>query len=149
MNITFEDRFEYTVLTKVHGILNYASLKLIKDELKANAASIISDLSGGINGHLGLVLTPAEYALISPTPYIRYLQPQPLDIMATTTQHNTNHLREHYKEDLCLFREMIALEKALLKLLSHAVPAIYIKSFRNRSSNAINIDIPTILITLF
>ena len=144
MNITFEDKFEYTVLTKVHGILDYASLKLIKDELKANAASIISDLGGGTNGHLGLVLTPAEYALISPTPYVRYLQPQPLNIVGTTTQHNAIRMRDDYKEDLRLFREMIALEKALQKLLSHAVPAIYMKSFCNRSSNAINMAIPTI-----
>ena len=60
-----EDKFEYPVLTKVHGSLDYNALKTIKDQLKTNATAIYSDLGGGAHGHLGLVLTPQEYALVS------------------------------------------------------------------------------------
>ena len=68
-----EEKFETPVLTKIHGPLNYLGLKTIKDELKTNAASIHSELGGGANGHLGLVLTPLEYAQVSVTPYVRHL----------------------------------------------------------------------------
>ena len=52
-----EDLFEFQVLTKLLGPLNYRVLKLLKDELKSNAACVDSDLGGAANGHLGLILT--------------------------------------------------------------------------------------------
>ena len=44
--------FEYSVLTKVNTSPTYESLKKIKNELKANAATVPSDLGGGGHGHL-------------------------------------------------------------------------------------------------
>ena len=40
--------FEYPNLTKISGQPNYELLKTIKDELKANAASVPSNLGGGV-----------------------------------------------------------------------------------------------------
>ena len=95
---SIEDKFENPVLTKVHGPLNYLALKTLKDEIKTNAASIHSDLGGGANGHLGLVLTPEEYAFISITPYVRHLNPPNLNIAPGTAQHESFRLREDHKE---------------------------------------------------
>ena len=61
--------FLHPTLTTIHGEPNYASLKLLKKELKANASTVTSDLGGGGHGHLGLVLTPHEYSMISAVPY--------------------------------------------------------------------------------
>ena len=63
--------FEYPELTKVHERPNYELLRKIKNELKANAARVTTSLGGGAHGHLGFVLTPAEYALVSAVPYVR------------------------------------------------------------------------------
>ena len=145
----FETKVEYPILTKATGSLDYTSLKIIKDELKANAASIDSILGGGMHRHLGLVMNPTEYALVSATPYVRHPLPNVPVIAAARTQHEATRLREEYKDDLKLFQEIVALEKYLMKLLSHAVPAIFLKPFRSRNSNAITQDIPTILTTLF
>ena len=46
--------FEFKELTKIHGEPTFESLKKIKDELKANASAVTSDLGGGANGHLAL-----------------------------------------------------------------------------------------------
>ena len=54
--------FEYPVLTKISGKPDYENLKIIKEELKANAGKVQCDLGGGNDGHLGLVLSDAEYA---------------------------------------------------------------------------------------
>ena len=70
--------FEYTELTKVHKCPSYDTLKKIKDELKTNASRVTSDLGGGGHGHLGLVLTSTEYALVAPIPYARPDHPGPL-----------------------------------------------------------------------
>ena len=49
--------FEYPTLTKIQGILTYELLQKIKNEMKANAASVPCDLNGDKNFHLGLMLT--------------------------------------------------------------------------------------------
>ena len=65
-----ENYFEIPILTRIHGEPTYITLKKLKEELCANAAAVTSDLGGGANGHLGLVLPPAEYATISPVAYL-------------------------------------------------------------------------------
>ena len=47
-NINYKTtNFEYPVLTKISGQPNYELLKTLKNELKANAASVPSNLGGG------------------------------------------------------------------------------------------------------
>jgi len=57
--------FEYKKLTPISGEPTFQTLKDLKDELRANASSVPSDLGGGQYGHLGLVLSPAEYAQVT------------------------------------------------------------------------------------
>ena len=71
----FTTLFEYATLSKIHGEPDYDQLKILKDKLKANATKIPSDLGGGNFGHLGLVLSPAEYANVSAVPYVRPVHP--------------------------------------------------------------------------
>ena len=52
--------FVHKELTKIHDKPTYESLKKLKDELKANCASVQSNLGGGGHGHLGLAITNAE-----------------------------------------------------------------------------------------
>ena len=145
-----ESKFEYPVLTKFLGTLNYPVLKTLKNELKANAASIISDLEGGQNVHLGLVLTDVEYAVVCAThPYVRHKQPSAPTFGTGTPQHEVIQLRQDYKEAKELFREMVMLEKLLLKMLSQAVPSMYLNKFCNKHSNALEKTIPEILDFLF
>ena len=63
--------FPFPVLTKITNLPMYESLKKIKDKLKNNAASVPCDLGGGANGHLDLMLSDVEYAMVNPnTHYI-------------------------------------------------------------------------------
>ena len=65
-----KNSFPFPTLTKIHGYPTFVSLLKLKNQLKTNAKSVSSDLGGGALGHLGLVLTPEEYALVSVTPFI-------------------------------------------------------------------------------
>lgn len=94
MNITFKIKVEYPVLTKVVGELDYVSLKIIRDELKANTASIHSNLGGGTEGHLGLVIHPIEYSFVSATTYAQHILPIPPVIAPCAMQHEATHLYE-------------------------------------------------------
>ena len=103
-NIDYVDTyFEFPTLTKIHGEPNYESLKTIKNELSSNATSVTSDLGGGAHGHLGLLLTPAEYAVVSPVPYVRPGHPGVLNIPAGTPQHESTCLLTEHKDAIRLF----------------------------------------------
>ena len=45
-------------------------IKEIHQLLTVNAASVESELGGGQNGYLGIILPPKEYARISNTPFV-------------------------------------------------------------------------------
>ena len=107
--------FIHPTLTPIQGEPEYSTLKVLKNETKANASKVTSNLGGGSHGHLGLVLTPAEYAMISAVPYVRPLHPGPLNIPAGTTNHESNRLTVTHTEAIRVFRETVEVEKAILK----------------------------------
>ena len=149
-NIDYVDTyFEFPTLTKIHGEPTYFQLKELKNELKSNASSVTTDLGGGANGHLGLVLTPAEYNAVSATAYNRPTHPGNLNIAAGTAQHEATRLRNEHKEAVRLFRETIDVEKALIKQVVAALEPKYLKSLRNANSNAITRPLHEVLDYLF
>ena len=97
--------FEYLILTRIHGMPSYESLRKIKNELKANAASVYYDLGSGSHGHLGLVLTVAEYVNITQTEYIFPVHPGILNIAVGNPNYETARLTEEHKELVRLNRE--------------------------------------------
>ena len=121
-NIDYEKtNFVYSELTNIPGQPNYDLLKRIKDELKCNAASVPSDLGGGGHGHLGKVLTPAEYALVSPVPYVNPIHLGPLVIPAgppAVPAYMRQEMRDTHKEQVRVFREADNVEKALKKQMT-------------------------------
>ena len=54
-------------LTKIRGKPSRAKIIQMEKELKANASSVETQLGGGANGHLGLMMTAADYATWTPT----------------------------------------------------------------------------------
>ena len=141
--------FEYPVLTRITGQPNYALLKTIKDELKANAGSVTSDLGGGHYGHLGLVLSPAEYLNVSAMPYVRPVHPGQLTIPAGISQHEATRLRNDHNTAIKVFRETVDVEKALIKQLVAAIDSTYLKSLRNATTNSITAPLHDVLDHLF
>ena len=88
--------FEKAVLTAISGRPDYKALHRLFKELKANAASVMSDLGGGLYGHLGLLLTAAAYFCLTPHPYVRPSMPAALVIPHGTTNHEATRLREEW-----------------------------------------------------
>ena len=73
--------FEYPTLDKIHGQPTYTTLTNLKKQVKSNAESVTSDLDGGCKRpFIGLVLTPAEYAEVSATPYQIPVHPGPFEL---------------------------------------------------------------------
>ena len=87
--------FEYKELTRIEGEPTAEHLIRLNKELKANALSVYSNLGGAQHGHLFLVMTPAQFGLISVTPFVRPAHPGTLVIQPGTTQ-----LLYHYHQKM-------------------------------------------------
>ena len=144
-----ETLFEYPDLSPIHGEPSYESLRILFNQIKANARSIHTTLGGGQHGHLGLVLTAQQYALLSPTPYNRPPRPPPLVIPAYQLPHVVQTEQARHAEQVRLFNECNNLEQALRQQIVKAVNDSYLTALRNRQTNTINVPIPVIIDYLF
>ena len=94
--------FKYKTPTPIPGAPSNKTLKRLKQELRANASSVESDLGGGDHGYLGLVLTDAEYATVSNTPFLAPNYPVELVIPPGTDQVQALLLQEAHSTQLSL-----------------------------------------------
>ena len=141
--------FEHPTLSKIHGEPNYTMLRKLKNQLMRNAASVPSDLGGGANGHLGLLLSPLDYQAVNGIAYVRPVHPGILVIPAGTTQHESTRLTDYHKQEILNFRETVNVEKAMVKQVVHAIDAQYLDTLRNTTTDCIDAPILTILNHLF
>ena len=124
-------------MTRIEGEPTAERLIRLNRELKSNALSVYSNLGGARHGHLFLVMTPAQFALISPTTFVCPNHPGVLIIPPGTTQHMTPTLREQQKEDIRLFKEVEGIEKAFIQQIVKAVRPGYLNALRNCNTASI------------
>ena len=141
--------FETSTLPVVADEPNFEAIRKWHNMLKANAMKVHTSLFGGQHGYLALLISPADYALISPAAVVRPAHPGPLLIPAGTTQHMAMTMKDAHKEALRIFREMNAVEAALQQMLVEAIDPIYIEAIRDRATNSINLPIYDIIQYLY
>ena len=132
------------------GEPTYQTLKELKDQLKANATSIPTTLGGGNHGYLGLILSPAAYATISPTAFVEPAYPgQHPAIPAGTNAATTSAIIRRHTEDTQQWREFKNVSTALKNQLLGAVDDIYARAMRDRHVGYMNQTIRNLLNHLF
>ena len=141
--------FKYKTPTPIIGTPTNKTLKRLKQELRANAASVESDLGGGDHGYLGLILTDVEYALVSDDAFVAPNYPDPLTIPAGTDPVAALTIRERYKEDKKAYYECKNVEKSLQRHVQDAIEDKYLDMLIDEDTQLINEDIPTVLTYLF
>ncbi len=86
---------EWTV-TKVHGQPTNNNVDLLKEELIAIAASILTSLGGGLNGHAGMLLPDVDYATMAPgTPFVAPINPGIYSVVGVTAANWLQQEAEH------------------------------------------------------
>ena len=114
--------FKYATPTHVHGKPTNKALKRLKNELRAKASSVESDLGGGDHGYLGIVLTDAKYTRVSTISFVASNFPPVLIVPSTSTAVEVVHLRNQCVDSIQLYCECKIVGKALL---CHVQSAIY------------------------
>ena len=141
--------FKYKTPTPIQGAPTNKTLKRLKQELRANASSVESDLGGGDHGFLGLVLTTVEYALISQTAFVAPAYPAALTIPRGTDQIEALNLREQHKEAKRTYYQCKNVEKALQRHIQDAIEEKYLESLVDEDTQLINEDVSDVLTYLF
>ena len=122
-------------LTRIIGMPTYETLHMMYLELKTNSTSVHSNLAGGLFGHLGLLLSPARYLMVSNTPYIRPDHPGVLIIPAApATRHQQEAHERAHNEQLRTFHETRNVEIALIQQIVSALDGQYISAMKNRTT---------------
>ena len=98
-NMNYKDTlFEQYNLNPIRGKPTSKTLHKLWNEMKANTKYVYSDIGGGAHGHFGLLLTDAQYTLISPTPFFYPTHPGPIIIPDGTTTHANSNMRIAHTE---------------------------------------------------
>jgi hypothetical protein len=113
--------FPNPVLPTVQGESDYQTIHATRKSLQANSRAIDTHLGGGTLGHLGLIISDASYATISPTtdagPTL-WISPQaPGGASANTdgTAAQISAARHVWEEDVQTYRMYTSVQKALKK----------------------------------
>ena len=125
-----ETSFEKPDLTLIIGKPDFETLYQLIIDLRTNALSVHSNLGGGNHGHLGLLMTPVQYALEAQVAYIRPDHPGTLTIPAATARHLADQMEHEYKENVRIFHEVRGVEKALTQQVVSAVEGKCLLSLR-------------------
>ena len=140
-----EIHFKFPTLTPIRGEPTADTLILLRKQLKSNAKSVPSNLGGGTFGHLGLVISPNCYNLISNVPFIQSNHPGPLVIPPGTAQHAAATMRDLHAEQMCVFKEVNAVDQALIQQIIKAVEPDFLSALRNHTTNIINMPVLNVL----
>ena len=141
--------FAFPNLTTINGEPDADILIKLKNQLKANASSVPSNLGGGAHGHLGLVLTPQTYAMVSNLPFVQPVHPGALVIPAGTTGPMATVLREQHIENVRLFREVVGVENALKQQILKAIEQEWLLAITDRHTQSLTGTVAQILEFLF
>ena len=116
-----ETYFPKPDLSPIIGRPKFESLYRLIIDLQANVQSVHSNLGGGTHGHLRLIVTPTQYAILSTTPYDRPTHPGTLTIPVGTTRLAAEELERNHIESLRLFHEVRGIEQALIQQMVTAI----------------------------
>ena len=138
----------HPTLTKITGDPTYTRLAKIERKCKANAKSVRSDLGGGAQGHLGLVISSTAYACI--TPGTSFIRPS-LPTLPTTkvTAAVINATRQAYNYQMISFNNCNIIERNIVQRINTALENDVLADLINDSTGLLIGTIPEIMGKLY
>ena len=141
--------FQVSTPTIITDEPTYKSLSILYDQIKINAQSVPSNGGGGNHGHLGLVLTPVEYQLISLKPFIHPVNPGEFIYPTGNTPEEITVLGREHIDHQQQFQKIEQVELALKQFLIEALDPDYLLEIRNPTTKRLQGTIPIIMTSLF
>ena len=121
----FFDNFVANTHHPIEGQPTYADLNQLRTTLYKEAARVPSTLGRGTCGHLGLIMSPALYATISPVAWIAPALPVLANFQNMTGPQIAAE-KDRYQQALREFQEVKNLDTALARLVTKFIQPIYL-----------------------
>ena len=127
-----ETSLPYPSVTKILGKPDAATLRVLKQQIYANAAAVTSNAGGGNHGHLGMVMPVADYNLMTGTAWADPVHPGGLPQAgnALTNAQITERNRQ-YLERIAIHKEFSALRNILKQQILAAVGEVYLLALKD------------------
>ena len=101
---------------------DYDWISKLNQIMYGNTATIPTNLGGGTNGHIGLIMKATLYMTLSATSYVTPNDPPlTLDGPSTTTSASWQKLRDQHAEEHRIFTNNVNMDDALKNQLLDAV----------------------------
>ena len=147
------DGFIHHQLQPIVGQPCYDSLRILKEQVNDNAGTVLSTGGNGLTGCLRVVLTPAEYAVVSATPFAVPAHPGAAPVFPDpSTAAKREDIRFEHNTDLKHFTEYNLTDAAIKAQIIAAVEPQYIAALRLPTTNFItctSIDFLTYLFATY
>jgi hypothetical protein len=146
MTFTESFPFPHAQLTLIQGKPTAAAVRQLKKELYANARSIHSDHGGGLNGHLGLVMPTAAYAIRASAIFNEPQHPgvQPV-LAANATAVLITSTNRAYDHAMAQFKTCSTVKETLKQQVLSAVNPIYYQDLEDDKFGHADVLIPAII----
>jgi hypothetical protein len=124
--------FPHPVLPTVQCELDYQTIHIIRKSLQANSRAIDTHLGGRTLGHLGLIVSDASYAMISPetddgtTIWISPTSPGRDRANTDSTSSQISAARHIWEEDVQTYRTYTSVQQALKKQIISVFEPMYL-----------------------
>jgi hypothetical protein len=155
---TFEEvmaSFPHPVLPTVQGEPDYQTIHATRKFLQENSRAIDTHLGGGTLGHLGLIISDASYAMISPTtgagPTLWETPQAPGRAPSNTdgTAAQISAARHIWEEDVQTYRTCTSVQQALKKQIISVFEPMYLDILNDNMVGYANISARDMLDHLF
>jgi hypothetical protein len=138
--------FPHPELTPITGKPTAATIKQLKKQVYANARSVYSDLGGGLNGHLGVVMATAPYVLRAGQVFVAPIHPGPqAQHAANATQAQIIAADRAYDRNKTEFAKYNTVRESLKQQILTAVSPIYYQDLEDDDFGYADVTVPTIL----
>jgi hypothetical protein len=145
----------HPVLLTFQGEPDYQTIHATRKFLQANSRAMETYMGGGTSGHLGLIISDASYAMISPTtdagPTIWTTPPAPGRAPANTdgTAAQISAARHIWEEDVQTYRTCTSVQQALKKQITSVFEPIYLDILNDNMMGYANTTARDMLDNLF
>ena len=148
LNINYKDKMTHPECDRIIGKPTYETIQSLEYSIIANASCVPTALGGGAHRYLGLVKNPTQYALISPTAFIRPVHPGVLVIIPGTAPQMAQQSKTH-QEALRLFNECDNIERTLKQQIVNAIDKVYLRAIINITTQSIQLHVHEIFEYLY
>jgi hypothetical protein len=147
---SMREGFLFITFAKQPGLPTYGTIAEVHLKLKVNAASVVSELGGGVHGLLDLVLPPATHATLTNVVFNTPVNPGTTpNIEAGGTAVQIHEIFRQHKENLRVWREYNVTDKALQQQLINTFKEPYIPGLCDRHTSYNNVSAMRILTHLY